>query len=227
VQDSQKPPGNDNVVSFRRKSPDGHEPLINLPPVTKILLLAILAIQLVVSLLDEPSQFWVMEHFGFTPAYYTGDIPFDWPAIAGPLTFSFIHGGWAHTLINAVMLAAFGAGLEPWMGWKRMLILMFCCAIISILVQLGVSIGSTNPVVGASGALSGLFAAAIIMMQERSGMSMPGRFGYWPLILIWVGAAMLFGVIGGPQGETIAWPAHIGGFLAGFILYRPIMKIKV
>ena len=227
MQDNNQPHGNDNVVSFRRKTPDGREPLINLPPFTKILLLLILGIQLGISLLDEPTQFWIMEHFGFTPAYYTGAIPFDWPALAGPLTFSFIHGGWAHALINGVMLAAFGAGLEPWMGWRRMAILMLGCGIFSILVQLGVSFGSTNPVIGASGALSGLFAAAIIMMQERSGMRPPGRFGYWPLILIWVGSAALFGVIGGPQGETVAWPAHIGGFLAGFVLYRPVMRFKV
>lgn len=218
----------DNVVPFaprpKDEKPKERQPLINLPPFTKALVILLLVIHAGLSLLDQPTRYWVIEHFGFTPGYYTGALPFAWPALVGPFTFTFIHGGWAHVLINSVMLMAFGAGLEPWMGWKRLAVLMVACNAVAILLQLGFDLHSTNPVIGASGALSGLFAAAIIMMQERSGAAM-GKYGYWPMVILWVAISALFGVMGGPNGESIAWPAHIGGFLTGFALYKPVMRL--
>lgn len=216
----------DNVIQFEPRPPEPKEqqPFIKLPPFTKYLSLLLIGIHLLLSMLPPPTQYWVIEHFGLIPGYYGGAIPFDWPAIVGPLTFTFLHGGWTHLIMNTVMMVAFGAGLEPWMGWKRLALLMFLCNCMSVIVQVAFDPTSTAPVIGASGALSGLFAAAIIMMQDRSGAAM-GRFGYWPMIIIWVGVSVLFGVIGGPNGETIAWQAHIGGFLTGFALYKPVMKL--
>jgi membrane associated rhomboid family serine protease len=217
-----------NIVQFAPRPPSegpkDHQPFIKLPPFTKYFVLLLVAIHLLLSALPEPTQYWVIEHFGLTPAYYGGAIPFDWPAIAGPLTFTFLHGGWTHLIMNAVMMVAFGAGLEPWMGWKRLALLMFLCNCASVIVQVVFDPSSIQHVIGASGALSGLFAAAIIMMQDRSGATM-GKYGYWPMIVIWVGVSALFGWMGGPNGETIAWQAHIGGFLTGFALYKPVMKL--
>jgi membrane associated rhomboid family serine protease len=236
VQDNKFPgPDNDNVIRFeprplRKSNKKNRQPLINLPPFTKILILILVGIHLGISSLSEPIQYWIIEHFGFIPAYYTGAIPFNWPGLVGPFTFAFIHGGWTHLLMNGIMLVAFGAGLEPWMGWKRMAILMFACSLVAAFVQLGCSLWSNNltdPVIGASGALSGLFAAAIIMMQERSGGMMPSKYGYWPLIGIWIVTSAVFGMMGGPQGQAIAWPAHIGGFLAGLALLKPVMRLKI
>lgn len=229
MSDNDPDPNQDNIIPFapRPAQDTTPQPFINLPPFTKTLVFILVGVHILVGALPEPTQFDVLEHLGFVPAYYTGAIPFDLYALAGPITFAFLHGSWAHLLINSVMLVAFGAGLEPWMGWKRLALMMLACSLVSALVQLGFDIGSTNPVIGASGALSGLFPAALLMMQDRGGMSNPGRYGYWPLIAIWIGVSVLFGVIGGPQGETIAWPAHIGGFLAGFLLYRPIMRCRL
>jgi len=208
-----------------------HEPMINLPPFTKCLLLIIFGIHIPMELfLDPEKQYWVIGHFGFIPAYYTGAIPFAWPALLGPFTFAFLHGGWFHVLINGVMLMAFGAGLERWMGWKRMAILMLLCSLASVAVQLLFNLGSDNPVIGASGAISGMFAAAMIMLQQRHGaasMGFGGRYGLWPFILVWIGISLLFGMTGGPGGENIAWAAHIGGFLAGFVLIKPVLRLKV
>ncbi|MDB5491893.1 MAG: rhomboid family protein [Micavibrio sp.] len=218
----------DNVIHFVPRPPGGdpedRQPFIKLPGFTKYFALLLLGIHILLSAVSEPTRFWVFEHFGLTPAYYGGALPFDWPAIIGPLTFTFIHGNWTHLIMNTVMLVAFGAGLEPWMGWKRLAFLMFLCNCAAVILQVAFDPGSTNPVIGASGALSGLFAAAIIMLQDRSGAAM-GKYGYWPMIVIWVGASIAFGVIGGPNGESIAWQAHIGGFLTGFALYKPVMKL--
>lgn len=202
-------------------------PMINLPPFTKIMVLVLVVIHAALSVQNPEMRYWIIEHFGFTPAYYTGDLAFGWPALAGPLTFTLLHGGWVHLLMNAVMLMAFGTGLERWMGWEKLLLLILGCNLAAVLVHTGLNIGSTDPVIGASGALSGMFAAAIIMMQQQSGFLGNGKYRYAPLIAVWIGIAVLFGMMGGPGGESIAWAAHIGGFLAGFVLLNPILKLKI
>lgn len=220
-----------NVIPLRRREPDppsgNNAPLINLPPLTKGLVLGLLAIHIGTLLVSPVQRFWLFEHFGFIPAYYSGALPFDWPAVTGILTFTLLHSGWAHVLMNTVMLAAFGAGLERWMGWRRMLVFIIACNVFALFVHFILNLNSTAPVIGASGAISGLFAAAIIMLQQRGGMAPMGRFGYWPLIVLWVLISVGFGMMGGPGGESIAWAAHVGGFLAGFILLKPVMRMRI
>jgi membrane associated rhomboid family serine protease len=202
--------------------------MINLPPMTKYLVILLIGLHVILSLVVSPQQhYWVIEHFGFIPAYYSGGLAFDWPALTGLAGFSFLHGSWSHVLINAVMLAAFGAGLERYMGWRKMLLLMIACNIFALVVHVLFNFGSLNPVVGASGALSGLFAAALIMLQAQRGFLGNGKYKYLPLILLWVGISVAFGFIGGPGGETVAWAAHVGGFLAGFLFYKPIMRLPL
>lgn len=206
--------------------PTAQQPMINLPPMTKFLTLALLAIQAVmVFALDPRQRYAAIEAFGFIPAYYSGDIPFAFGAVAGPATYAFLHGGWTHVLMNVVMLMAFGTGLERWMGWRRMAVLMAACSIAAAIAHLAFHIGSQNPVIGASGAISGMFAAAIVMLQKSGQMGAGGRFGLWPLVILWIALSVLFGSMGGPGGEDIAWVAHIGGFLAGLLLIHPVMRL--
>lgn len=203
-------------------------PMVNLPPLTKTLVLVLIAIEVAIKMLPEPQQFSVMEHFGFVPAYYTGAQDFSWTAIAGPFTYAFLHGGWGHVAMNVMMLMAFGTGLERWMGRKRLAILMLSSSLIAAFIHFLFSIGSHEPVVGASGAISGMFAAALVMLQQTQNLNGgSGRFGLWPLVALWIGITVLFGMTGGPGGENIAWVAHIGGFLAGFLLIQPVMRLRV
>lgn len=203
-----------------------HPPAINLPPMTKFLVIALILIEAVMKLaLTEVQQYWVMSHFGFVPAYYSGAAAFGWPGLVGPVTYGFLHGGWTHVGLNVLMLMAFGAGLERWMGWKRLGFLMLACSVIAALIHLAFNIGSDHPVIGASGAISGMFAAAMVMLQQTRRYD-TGRFGLLPFALIWVGISVAFGMMGGPNGENVAWIAHIGGFLAGLALIGPIMRLK-
>ncbi len=205
-----------------------HPPLINLPPFTKWLTLVLLLIHAITYMVLNPvQQYALIENFGFIPAYYAGAIPFGWGAVAGPFTYAFLHGSWGHLFINRVMMVAFGAGLERWMGWRRMAVFMLACSLAAAIVQGVIDINSTNPVIGASGAISGMFAAAMIMLQQKGRTAIDGKFSLMPFILIWIGTSVLFGMMGGPSGESIAWPAHIGGFLAGFLLIKPILKLKI
>ena len=202
------------------------EPLINLPFFTKYLILTMVGILVAFQFLLSPEQQeWVFIHLGFMPARFTGAAQFESLAILTPFTNMFLHASWLHIIMNAVMLLAFGSGVERWMGGKKMIALFVATGLFGIALHLALNPHSLSPVVGASGGISGLFAAAIIMLNQRNP-SMSGRFGLWPLIIVWVGISVLFGFIGDPQAGIsagqIAWAAHVGGFLGGFAILKLI-----
>ncbi len=202
------------------------EPMINLPQATKIFVGLFVAIHVFITMILNPEQqYWVISHFGFVPAIFTGHETFSMIALLGPLTYIFLHGSWMHLGMNVVMMMAFGSGAERMMGAKRFVIFFVACSLVAALIHFAISPTSNNPVIGASGGLSGLFAAVLVMLQQTGRMPM-GKYGLLPLIGIWVGISILFGMIGSPDGSNIAWVAHIGGFLAGFALLKPIMRMK-
>ena len=76
------------------------------------------------------------------------------------------------------------------------------------------------PVIGASGAESGLFAAILILLQ-RQGQLPTGKYGIWPFAAFWIILSVVLGFVGGQlMGGEIAWAAHLGGFIAGFALLK-------
>lgn len=204
-----------------------HKPLLNIPPVTKYMLLAFFIVHLLTDLmLDDRTQYEVFRSFGFVPGYYTGALPFGWEALVGPFTFTFLHGSWTHILLNGFMMMAFGTGVERWIGGKRLFVFFMLCNLCAALAQFVFDPLSTAPVIGASGGLSGLFAAILLMMQKEQGLGAGNRYGIMPFVLLWIAISVVFGLMGGPNDSTIAWAAHIGGFLAGFVLFKPVMKAR-
>lgn len=202
-------------------------PLLALPPITKYMLLAFLIIHIITDvILTDPQQFWVFMHFGFIPGYYTDALTWNWGALTGPFTFTFLHGSWMHVILNGFMMMAFGTGVERSIGSKRMFIFFMLCNIAAALAQFAFSPHSLAPVIGASGGISGLFAAVLLMMHQSGQSNTNGRYGLLPFIALWIVISIAFGLIGGPDNSNIAWAAHIGGFLAGFVILKPIMKLK-
>lgn len=200
------------------------QPLINLPFLTKIMMGAFIVTHLVVVYaLPSDMMEWVYAHLGFIPGRFTGTLDFEPLALITPVTYMFLHGSWLHLGMNTVMMAAFGSGIERWIGSKRMAIYFFLCGLCGIAVHFVLNMHSPYPVIGASGALSGLFAAAIIMLNRGRG-EMGGRFGMLPFIILWIGITVGFGMLGSPDGSDIAWAAHLGGFLGGFLIFR-LMKL--
>ncbi|MFA5592629.1 MAG: rhomboid family intramembrane serine protease [Anaerovoracaceae bacterium] len=195
------------------------EPLINMPPVTKWLLIYIVGIHFISSVILSPDlRNTIIDLFGFVPQRLRegSNDPF---ALLSPLTHIFLHGGWMHVIMNAFMLAAFGSGIEKWLGSRRMLILFIASAFFGVATHYILNTTSPYPMIGASGGLSGLFAAAIVMIN-RGQREMGGRIGILPFALLWVGLSVAFGMLGGPDGSIIAWAAHVGGFLGGFAVLK-------
>lgn len=200
------------------------QPLINLPFLTKIMMGMFIAIHVIVTyVLPSSAVEWTYIHLGFIPARFTGALAFEPLALVTPLTHMFIHGSWLHLLMNTIMMAAFGSGIERWIGTKKMGIFFILSGLCGVAFHFLLNMNSPYPVIGASGALSGLFAAAIIMLNRGRG-EMGGRFGILPFIILWIGITVGFGMMGSPDGHDIAWAAHLGGFLGGFVVMK-LMRI--
>jgi membrane associated rhomboid family serine protease len=205
------------------------EPILNMPPVVKWLSFFII----VVFLLEQGLPWAVGEEradaliytLGFVPARYVGDLPLGIGGIVSPVTHLFLHGGWLHIAVNLLSLIAFGAGIEKWLGGKKFLLLFFASGIAGALCHFAVSPHLASPMIGASGAISGLFGALLILMKDK-GYGQGGKL--WPFILLWVGTTVFFGWSGVPGTDAlIAWVAHLGGFAAGLALARPVARMKI
>jgi membrane associated rhomboid family serine protease len=218
-----------NIVNFKKpkKKSDlqkpAKQPFINLPIATKCLLVTMIVIHAAIAFFaDNTDIAYIYLNYGFIPAIWTGNSPygFDIQALISPISYIFLHGSLMHIVMNGAMLMAFGAGVEQWMGAKKYLIFFFLCGIAAVMVETLIYPYSGNPVVGASGAQSGLFAAILILLQSE-GRLPTGKYGIWPFAVFWIGLSVLFGFLGGAMmGGQIAWAAHLGGFIAGFALLK-------
>ncbi len=202
------------------------EPLINLPLYTKYLLGLIIGVHLIVTLILNTEQSnWALLNLGFIPGRFTGTAIFEPLTLLTPFSHMLLHGGWLHIAMNSIMLLAFGAGIEKWIGGPKMITFFVLCGLFGLAAHMALNFHSIQPVIGASGGLSGLFAAAIVMLnRQNGGIFSRSKYGFWPIILFWVGISIMFGIMGSPDGGDIAWAAHVGGFLGGFVVLK-LMKI--
>jgi membrane associated rhomboid family serine protease len=143
-------------------------------------------------------------------------------------TSMFLHGGWMHLLGNMLFLWVFGGSVEEALGHFQYLIFYLICGIGSAVVHTAFNWGSDIPTVGASGAISGIMGAFIVLYpRSRVTTLIPALFlfftiripaflmlGYWFFIQFFSGVASL----GMTDQGGVAWWAHVGGFLLGALL---------
>ena len=206
-------------TSDRRGSGRGTgERAINLPPAVLWLIIVNVVVQAARSLLlDDPTDDSLVLTFGLVPASYTvgGSLG---SQLLAPITYQFLHGGWLHLGINMVSLAAFGAPVERLLGIPRFVVFYLSAGVVAGFVQVLLYPGSHDPVIGASGAVSGVFGAVLMLMRYVG--SLPSLY---PVAGIWIALNVFFGVFGGMPGAggaQVAWAAHIGGFLYGLVAIR-------
>lgn len=143
----------------------------------------------------------------------------------------FLHGGWLHLIGNMLFLYIFGDNVEGRMGHFKYLVFYIICGLAAAVFQFVTNINSDIPMVGASGAISGVLGAYITFYPRSKILTLVPIFFFIQLIhipaavfiFIWFIIQFLSGVstLGVPK-ETggIAFWAHIGGFVAGLILAR-------
>jgi membrane associated rhomboid family serine protease len=210
------PPNPQPVV--QRSGP--HPPIFNLPPGVKFLILVLITINVAQHFMPAYFDLRLESVFGYVPQRFWALLHGGWrgPGILimiTPLTYMFLHAGWAHLALNVLSLAAFGTAVETRAGEKFMIWVFLVCGVIGAFSQLAADPTSDHIIVGASAGISGLFAVAFLTMSRIRNMSRMRR-----IVLLAVMVAVLAGTgIGGIPGSNthIAWVAHIGGFLAGAV----------
>jgi len=151
------------------------------------------------------------------------------PQIVTPLVTSmFLHGGWLHVLGNMLFLWIFGGSVEDRLGHSSYFFFYMVCGVGSGLFHTLINWGSKIPTIGASGAISGVMGAYIVLFPRSHILTLvPIVIIIWPLRLpavlllgYWFVLQFLSGV--GSLGVTdqggVAWWAHVGGFLLGALL---------
>jgi len=144
-------------------------------------------------------------------------------------TSMFMHGGWGHLLGNMLYLWVFGDNLENVMGHTKYLLFYLLVGVLAALAHvLTVFImpgSELIPMIGASGAISGVLGGNILLFPKRKVTVLVGIFPIRVTALFALGFWILFqfinglGILGG-EGDGVAYGAHIGGFIAGFLLVK-------
>ena len=155
------------------------------------------------------------------------------PAWQTMFTSMFLHGGFMHLAGNMLYLWIFGNNVEDAMGYVRFIIFYFLCGLAAVAGQTMQDPGSQIPMIGASGAISGVLGAYLLLYPHaRVLVLIPlGFFSQlvrlpagWVLAL-WFAIQIFSSAISNSEGGGVAWFAHIGGFVAGMALV-PLFKQK-
>ncbi len=223
------------MVAERQPRPPRGEPIFNMPAVVVALIALCAGIHLMRTVLFTPAQdaeFFVRA--AFVPARYSGRYLIDLYAFTTPITYSFLHGSWLHLGVNMIWLAAFGSPLAARLGAVRFLAFWVVTSIAAVALHYVLHANDLAPLVGASGAISGMMGAAARFgfQIDRSGPQPAFRGRPLPVaavvrsravmtfLAVWMIVNVATGLIGFGPGvsDQIAWEAHIGGFFAGFFL---------
>lgn len=145
------------------------------------------------------------------------------------VTSTFLHGSWFHVIFNMLYLWIFGDNIEDKLGKTRFLLFYFLTGIAANLAQVLSDPLSPIPLVGASGAIAGVLGAYFITFPKARITSIIFVFFFFFIreipavffLLIWFATQVLNGITSiGIMGNTVAWWAHIGGFIAGIIFMK-------
>jgi membrane associated rhomboid family serine protease len=232
------------------------EPFFNMPAAVTAIVALLAAIHLVRTALPIELDDWVVWAFGFVPLRFETSmlgppIPGGWGALIWSfVTYALLHADLTHLGFNILWLLPFGAAVARRFGASRFFVFMAICAVGGALAHLLTHSGERAPMIGASAAISGAMAAAARFAFERGSFlgfrrsdgAAAALVPALPLsaslrnprvisfVAIWFGMNTLFGLgsislTGEPQ--SVAWQAHIGGFLVGlllFSLFDPVPK---
>ena len=178
----------------KRPGPGGgsHERAINLPPALMALIVINLAVHLGRQVMGESLDQQVVTQLGLVPANYTGDTGAPWwSLLLAPITYQFIHGGWVHLGVNMITLAAFGAPVERLLGVRRFVLFYLSAGVVAGFIHVAFFPTSPDPVVGASGAISGVFGAVLMALRHVGRLN-----SLLPVAGIWIALNVFFGLSG-------------------------------
>jgi len=140
------------------------------------------------------------------------------------LSSMFMHGGWAHLLGNMLFLWIFGDNIENKIGHIRFALFYLICGFAAAFGQIIIDSDSIIPMLGASGAISGVLGGYVVLFPRRRVTALIFNFltevPAYVAIGIWIGYQLILGYMTDPGTGGVAYAAHIGGFIAGVVLVK-------
>lgn len=220
------------------------EPVFNVPGPVLAILALLLGIHFVSQVLSIETWTWLVLAMAFIPARYgaTGqDLPGgDWAAFTSPFTHMVMHADAVHLMINSAWLLAFGSVLSRRMGALRFILFSLACGLVGALAFYVMHPALLAPVIGASGAIAGMMGGVTRFLMNAIDLRIGAALQQAPEIIprmpvkealsdrrivlssiVFIGINLLtisgFGTFG--SAGTVAWEAHVGGYLFGFFAF--------
>ncbi|HTC47262.1 MAG TPA: rhomboid family intramembrane serine protease [Candidatus Aquilonibacter sp.] len=210
------------------------QPRYSTPFVTWFLIVFNLLIFFFEATLDPRSLNLLIHQFGVVPyhtaALLAGSHRYTLPVVVLPyFTSMFLHGSWMHVIGNMWFLYIFGDNVEDYLGHFKYLVFYLLTGLIAMSTQVAISLHSTAPTVGASGAIAGVLGAYFILYPRARVLTwffvfvlwVPASIilGYWFVLQFLSGTATALAVQGQSMGGVAFW-AHVGGFISGALLVK-------
>lgn len=221
------------------------EPIFNVPGAVVAVLAVLLAVHVARQVLAPETDAWLVFAMAFVPARYAGEagagLPGGtWASVTSFVTHMLLHGSAAHLILNSAWLLAFGGAVTLRIGGVRFLLLTLLCGVAGAAVFLLFNPGLLAPMIGASGAVAGLMGGTMRFLFSalddggiRRLREAPRTVRLMPLaetlkdrrvqiatgLWLFLNLLAIFGFGGAQSGSSIAWEAHVGGFLAGLLCF--------
>lgn len=177
-----------------------------------------------------------VSNFGFTPGLFleSGDLGERLFENFTILSSMFIHGSLAHLIGNMWMLAIFADNIEDAMGHFRFFVFYILVGTLACLSQAVFVVDPNTPTIGASGAIAGVLGAYCVLYPESKIITLIPilivpwfvEISAWFFLVVWFLAQFVSGLHPSGDGATVAWWAHVGGFLAGVFLVKLFVRSK-
>ncbi|HEY4077350.1 MAG TPA: rhomboid family intramembrane serine protease [Rhizomicrobium sp.] len=231
-------------MAFLQSTPP-RQPIFRAPPVVIWLIGALVLAHAGRTMAPPAIVQDILSDYAFIPARYSRafltshmlDPGTIWERAVPFVSYMGLHNDWTHLAINSLWLLAFGPIVARRFGTMLFLLFFIVCGVAGAATYLAFNWGSPVPVVGASGAISGLMAAALRMLPGQRPWEVPGETPLLPLwsrqllvfSAVWAAINLLAGITGlgmGTEAVAIAWQAHLGGFVAGLLLSGPFDALR-
>ncbi len=218
------------MIPIRDKNPSRTFPVVN----TAIIALNVLVFFYELSLGPELRPF--LYRYGLVPAALFYSHAASVGGLHTLLTSMFLHGGLMHLAGNMIFLYIFGDNVEDRYGHGPYVLFYMAAGVGAALTQIAINPSSTVPMVGASGAISGVMGAYMVLFPQARIITLVPVFLFFTLVempavvfvMIWFVMQFLFGLgstVAGSTGPGVAWWAHVGGFVTGAAITWALRRV--
>jgi membrane associated rhomboid family serine protease len=209
----------------------------NRKPILTIALIVVNSLVFLLSyLLGRQGMERLVYLYGFTPDLFFNThgefvVP-NWIYLT-PLTSMFMHGGWLHLIGNMLFLWIFGNNVEDYFGPVKFLTFYLLSGLAAIAMYSLFSLDSQVPLVGASGAIAGVMGAYLVLHPRAevtclvfffivTFVTLPAKL----VLGIWFVIQLAMSLTGNTSGGGVAWLAHVGGFVFGWVVLKGLVKLR-